>query len=109
MRIHGIAKVELASCEWGRSLRVMGLFDGAVVQLLHRCRDLFSKGLTDPFEIHHIKQREGESTEDFVRRFKTESRDVKGAPENEMWKITTSFLRGEVAAGNQERKKTFPP
>ncbi|GJR01589.1 reverse transcriptase domain-containing protein [Tanacetum coccineum] len=28
---------------------------------------------------------------------------------DEMWKITTSFLRGEVAAGNQERKKTFPP
>ncbi|GJT96534.1 hypothetical protein Tco_1092052 [Tanacetum coccineum] len=34
MRIHGIAKVELASCEWGRSLRVMGLFDGAVVEVL---------------------------------------------------------------------------
>ncbi|GJV58798.1 reverse transcriptase domain-containing protein [Tanacetum coccineum] len=27
---------------------------------------------------------------------------------DEMWKITTAFLRGEVAAGNQERKKTFP-
>ncbi|GKB65135.1 reverse transcriptase domain-containing protein [Tanacetum coccineum] len=25
-----------------------------------------------------------------------------------MWKITTAFLRGEVAAGNQERKKIFP-
>ncbi|GJW88902.1 hypothetical protein Tco_0164242 [Tanacetum coccineum] len=69
-------------------------------------------------------------------KFKIESRDVKGAPEvmrisgfmhgitnpelikrlhdkipksvDEMWKITTAFLRGEVAAGNQERKKTFP-
>ncbi|GJW69371.1 reverse transcriptase domain-containing protein [Tanacetum coccineum] len=39
------------------------------------------KCIKDPVEIHHIKQREGESTEDFVRRFKTESRDVKGAPE----------------------------
>ncbi|GJZ88791.1 reverse transcriptase domain-containing protein [Tanacetum coccineum] len=95
------------------------------------------KCIKDPVEIHHIKQREGESTEDFVRRFKTESRDVKGAPEvmrisgfmhgitnpelikrlhdkipksvDEMWKITTAFLRGEVAAGNQERKKIFPP
>ncbi|GJW55245.1 reverse transcriptase domain-containing protein [Tanacetum coccineum] len=66
-----------------------------------------------------------------------ESRDVKGAPKvmkisgfmhgittpelikrlhdnipksiDEMWKITKAFLRGEVAAGNQERKKTFPP
>ncbi|GJY01372.1 reverse transcriptase domain-containing protein [Tanacetum coccineum] len=95
------------------------------------------KCFKDPVEIHHIKQREEESTEYFVRRFKTESRDVKGAPEvkrisrfmhgitnpelikrlhdkilksvDEMWKITTAFLRGEVAASNQERKKTFPP
>ncbi|GJV37276.1 hypothetical protein Tco_1409753 [Tanacetum coccineum] len=94
------------------------------------------KCIKDPVEIHHIKQREGESTEDFVRRFKIESRDVKGAPKvmrisgfmhgitnpelikrlhdkipksvDEIWKITTTFLRGEVAAGNQERKKTFP-
>ncbi|GJZ70232.1 reverse transcriptase domain-containing protein [Tanacetum coccineum] len=94
------------------------------------------KCIKDPVEIYHIKQREEESTEDFVRRFKIESRDVKGAPEvirisrfmhgitnpelikrlhnkipksvDEMWKITTAFLRGEVEAGNQERKKTFP-
>ncbi|GJR34940.1 reverse transcriptase domain-containing protein [Tanacetum coccineum] len=37
------------------------------------------KCIKDPVEIHHIKQREGESMEDFVRRFKIESRDVKGA------------------------------
>ncbi|GJX58786.1 hypothetical protein Tco_0290176 [Tanacetum coccineum] len=37
--------------------------------------------IKDPVEIHHIKQREGESTEEFVRRFKIESRDMKGAPE----------------------------
>ncbi|GKF01040.1 reverse transcriptase domain-containing protein, partial [Tanacetum coccineum] len=94
------------------------------------------KWIKDPIEIHHIKQREGESTEDFVQRFKIESRDVKGAlkvirisgfmhritnPElikrlhdkipksvDKMWKITTAFLRGEVAVDNQERKKTFP-
>ncbi|GKA83302.1 hypothetical protein Tco_0804897 [Tanacetum coccineum] len=35
----------------------------------------------EPIEIHHIKQREGGSMEDFVQRFKTESRHVKGAPE----------------------------
>ncbi|GJV85405.1 reverse transcriptase domain-containing protein [Tanacetum coccineum] len=80
-----------------------------------------------PVEIHHIKQREVESMEDFVRRFKVESKDVKGAPEimrisgfmhritnpelikrlhdkipksvDEMMRITTSFLRGEVVAG----------
>ncbi|GJS48652.1 reverse transcriptase domain-containing protein [Tanacetum coccineum] len=95
------------------------------------------KCIKDPIELHHIKQREGESTEDFVRRFKLESRDVKGAPEimrisgfmhgitnpelikrlhdnipksvDEMMKVSTSFLRGEVAAGNQERKKSLPP
>ncbi|GJS76876.1 reverse transcriptase domain-containing protein [Tanacetum coccineum] len=35
------------------------------------------KCIKDLVEIHHIKQREGESTEDFVQRFKTESRHVK--------------------------------
>ncbi|GKE42379.1 hypothetical protein Tco_1469663, partial [Tanacetum coccineum] len=39
------------------------------------------KCIKDPIEIHHIKQREWESTKDFVRRFKIESMDVKGAPE----------------------------
>ncbi|GJQ96258.1 reverse transcriptase domain-containing protein [Tanacetum coccineum] len=95
------------------------------------------KCIKDLVEIHHIKQREGDSTEDFVQKFKIKSRDVKGAPEvmrisgfmqgiinpelikclhdkipksvDEIWKITTAFLRGEVAAGNEERKKTFPP
>ncbi|GJR30169.1 hypothetical protein Tco_1106401 [Tanacetum coccineum] len=84
-----------------------------------------------------ISSREKESTKDFVGRFKVESRDVKGVPEiirisgfmhgitnpelikrlhdkipksvDEMMRITTSFLRGEVAAGNQERKKSLPP
>ncbi|GKE35305.1 reverse transcriptase domain-containing protein, partial [Tanacetum coccineum] len=95
------------------------------------------KCIKDPIEIHNIKQREGESTEDFVKRYKLESRDVKGAPKcmrisgfmhritnpelikrlhdkilktvDEMMRVTTSFLRGEVAASNHERKKTFPP
>ncbi|GJT48927.1 reverse transcriptase domain-containing protein [Tanacetum coccineum] len=95
------------------------------------------KCIKDPVEIHHIRQREGESTKDFVRRFKVEIKDVKGAPEimrisgfmhgitnpelikplhdkisklvDEMMRITTSFLRGEVGAGNQERKKSLLP
>nr|GEW22761.1 hypothetical protein [Tanacetum cinerariifolium] len=82
-------------------------------------------------------RRDGESTEDFVRRYKLESRDVKGAPEcmrisrfvhgipnpelikllhdkipkivDEIMRVTTSFLRGEVAALNYETKKIFPP
>nr|GEW45060.1 hypothetical protein [Tanacetum cinerariifolium] len=39
------------------------------------------KYIKDPVEIHHIKQREGESTKDFVQRFKAKIRHVKGAPE----------------------------
>nr|GEZ22735.1 reverse transcriptase domain-containing protein [Tanacetum cinerariifolium] len=38
------------------------------------------KCIKDPVEIHNIKQRNGESTEEFVRRYKLECRDVKGAP-----------------------------
>nr|GEW17818.1 reverse transcriptase domain-containing protein [Tanacetum cinerariifolium] len=94
------------------------------------------KCVKDPVEIHKIKQRDRESTEEFVRRYKLECRDVKGAPEcmkisgfmheitnpelikrlhdkirksmDEMMSVTTTFLRGEVAASNQERKKSFP-
>nr|GEV38253.1 reverse transcriptase domain-containing protein [Tanacetum cinerariifolium] len=40
-----------------------------------------NKCIKDPVEICHIKQREGESTEDFEQRFKAESRHVKGATE----------------------------
>ncbi|GJY97680.1 reverse transcriptase domain-containing protein [Tanacetum coccineum] len=93
--------------------------------------------IKDPIELHNIKQWDEESTEDFVRRYKLESRDVKGAPEcmrisrfmhgitnpelikrlhekipkivDEMMRVTTSFLRGEVAASNHERKKSFLP
>ncbi|GJR24128.1 reverse transcriptase domain-containing protein [Tanacetum coccineum] len=39
------------------------------------------KCIKDPVEIHNIKQRDGESTEEFVRSYKLERRDVKGAPE----------------------------
>ncbi|GKA90504.1 reverse transcriptase domain-containing protein [Tanacetum coccineum] len=94
------------------------------------------KCIKDPVEIHNIKQRVGESTEEFVRRYKLECKDVKGSPEcmkisgfmhgitnpelvkrlhdkipksvDEMIRVTTTFLRGEVAASNRERKKSFP-
>ncbi|GJS50008.1 reverse transcriptase domain-containing protein [Tanacetum coccineum] len=93
------------------------------------------KCIKDPVEIHNIRQREGESTEEFVRRYKLECRDVKGASEcmkisvmhgitnpelikrlhdkipksvDEMLRVTTTFLRGEVEASNPERKKSFP-
>ncbi|GJX35350.1 reverse transcriptase domain-containing protein [Tanacetum coccineum] len=41
---------------------------------------LQKKYIKDPIELHNIKQQDGESMEDFVRRYKLESRDVKGAP-----------------------------
>ncbi|GKB68050.1 hypothetical protein Tco_0929462, partial [Tanacetum coccineum] len=81
------------------------------------------KCIKDPIELHNIKQRDGESTEDFVRRYKVESRVVKGTPEcmrifgfahgitnpelikrlhdkilkmaDEMMRVNTSFLRGK--------------
>ncbi|GJW98933.1 hypothetical protein Tco_0180741 [Tanacetum coccineum] len=94
------------------------------------------KCIKDPVEIHNIRQRDGESTEEFVRRCKLKYKDVKGAPEcmkisgimhgitnlelikrlhdkilksiDEMMRVTTAFLRGDVAASNHERKKSFP-
>ncbi|GJZ99580.1 reverse transcriptase domain-containing protein [Tanacetum coccineum] len=92
-----------------------------------------TKHIKDPVEIHHIKQRDGESTEDFMERYKAEVLDVEGAPEcmkisgfmhgithpelikrlyekiprsmDEMYRVTTSFLQGEVAAFSHSKKK----
>ncbi|GJS16915.1 reverse transcriptase domain-containing protein [Tanacetum coccineum] len=36
------------------------------------------KCIKDPVEIHNIRQRDGESTKEFVRRYKLKCRDVKG-------------------------------
>nr|GEY53915.1 reverse transcriptase domain-containing protein [Tanacetum cinerariifolium] len=97
----------------------------------------WKKYIKDPIELYNIKQRDRESMEDFVRKYKLESRDVKGVPEcmrifgfmhgitnpelikrlhdkisktvDEMMRVTTSFLRGEVAASNHERENAFPP
>ncbi|GJW08423.1 hypothetical protein Tco_1570846 [Tanacetum coccineum] len=54
------------------------------------------KCIKDPIEIHNIKQRDGESTEDFVRRYKLESRNVKGA--QECMKIS-GFLNHIISSG----------
>ncbi|GJX09466.1 reverse transcriptase domain-containing protein [Tanacetum coccineum] len=92
-----------------------------------------TKHIKDPVEIHHIKQRDGESTEDFMERYKAEILDVEGAPEcmkisgfmhgithpelikslyekiprsmDEMYRVTTSFLQGEVVAFSNSKKK----
>nr|GEX50160.1 reverse transcriptase domain-containing protein [Tanacetum cinerariifolium] len=39
------------------------------------------KYVKDPVEIHNIKQKDGETIEDFMERFKVETRRIKGAPE----------------------------
>nr|GEV35870.1 hypothetical protein [Tanacetum cinerariifolium] len=74
------------------------------------------KYIKDPVEIHHIKQREGESTKDFVRRFKIKSMDVKGAPE--VMRIS-AFMHGitnpelikrlhdKIPSGLRTRRTTF--
>nr|GFA67056.1 reverse transcriptase domain-containing protein [Tanacetum cinerariifolium] len=94
------------------------------------------KCIKDLVEIHNIKQKDGESIKEFVQRYKLECRDVKEAPEcmkiskfmhgitnprlikrmhdkipklvDEIMMVTTTFLRGEVAASNHDRKKSFP-
>ncbi|GJR19939.1 reverse transcriptase domain-containing protein [Tanacetum coccineum] len=91
------------------------------------------KCIKDPIVLHNIKQIDGESTEDFIQRYKSESGNVKEAPEcmrisefvhgitnpqlikrfhekipktmDEMMKVAISFLQGQEAASNQERKK----
>ncbi|GKB80333.1 reverse transcriptase domain-containing protein [Tanacetum coccineum] len=96
-----------------------------------------TKHIKDPVEIHHIKQRDGEPTEDFMERYKAEILDVEGAPKcmkisgfmhgithpelikrlyekiprsmDEMYRVTTSFLQGEVAAFSHSRKKAPAP
>ncbi|GJS43964.1 reverse transcriptase domain-containing protein [Tanacetum coccineum] len=94
------------------------------------------KCIRDPIVLHNIKQRDRESTEDFIQRYKSESGNVKGALEcmrisgfvhgitnpelikrfhekipktvDEMMQVDTSFLQGQEAASNQERKKALP-
>ncbi|GKC46748.1 reverse transcriptase domain-containing protein [Tanacetum coccineum] len=89
------------------------------------------KYVKDPVEIHNIKQREGETIEDFMERFKVETGRMKGAPEcmrisgfmhgvnnpeltkrlnehvpttiEEMMTITTAFIRGEVVAASKKK------
>nr|GEW21869.1 reverse transcriptase domain-containing protein [Tanacetum cinerariifolium] len=93
------------------------------------------KYVKDPMEIHNIKQRDGETLEDFIERFKIETGRIKGAPEcmritgfmheinkpeltkrlnehvpktmEEMMIATTAFIHGEAAAVS--KKKGHPP
>nr|GEX07213.1 reverse transcriptase domain-containing protein [Tanacetum cinerariifolium] len=89
------------------------------------------KYVKDPMEIHNIKQRDGETLEDFMERFKIETGRIKGALEcmrisgfmhginnpeltkrlnehvptkmKEMMIATTAFIRGEAAAASKKK------
>ncbi|GJW39187.1 reverse transcriptase domain-containing protein, partial [Tanacetum coccineum] len=73
------------------------------------------KHIKDPVEIHHIKQRDGESTEDFMKRYKEEVLNVEGAPKcmkisGFMHGIThPELIKREVAAFSHGRKKAPTP
>ncbi|GKD53791.1 reverse transcriptase domain-containing protein, partial [Tanacetum coccineum] len=84
-----------------------------------------------PVEIHNIKQRDGETIEEFMERFKVETRRMKGAPEcmriprfmhgvnnpkltkrlnkhvpktmEEMMITITAFIRGEATAAGKKK------
>ncbi|GJU33003.1 hypothetical protein Tco_1176592 [Tanacetum coccineum] len=86
---------------------------GAHVQLYANWENYHqqTKHIKDPVEIHHIKQRDGESTEDFMERYKEEVLDVEGAPKcmkisGFMHGIThPELIKREVAAFSHGRKK----
>ncbi|GKB40796.1 reverse transcriptase domain-containing protein [Tanacetum coccineum] len=89
------------------------------------------KYLKDLVKIHNIKQRDGETIEDFMERFKVETGRMKGAPEcmrisrfmhgvnnpeltkclnehvpktmEEIMTVTTAFIRGETAAASKKK------
>ncbi|GJV61509.1 reverse transcriptase domain-containing protein [Tanacetum coccineum] len=92
------------------------------------------KYVKDPVEIHNIKQRDGETIEEFMERFKLETGRMKGAPEcmrifgfmhrvnnpelikrlnehvpktmEEMMITATAFIRGEAAAAGNKKGHT---
>ncbi|GJX14365.1 reverse transcriptase domain-containing protein [Tanacetum coccineum] len=92
------------------------------------------KHVKDPVEIHNIKQRDGETIEEFMERFKVETGRMKGAPEcmkisgfmhgvnnpeltkrlnervpktlEEMMTMTTAFIRGETVAASKKKVHT---
>nr|GEX07419.1 reverse transcriptase domain-containing protein [Tanacetum cinerariifolium] len=92
------------------------------------------KYVKDPVEIHNIKQKDGETIEEFMERFKIETGRMKGAPEcmrifefmhgvnkhelvkllnehvpktlKEMTTATAAFIRGETVAASKKKVHT---
>nr|GEY91872.1 reverse transcriptase domain-containing protein [Tanacetum cinerariifolium] len=62
-----------------------------------------NKYVKDPVEIYNIKQKDGETIEDFIERFKVETGRIKGAPE--CMRIS-GFMHGEKLLLLAKRKVT---
>ncbi|GJX96099.1 reverse transcriptase domain-containing protein [Tanacetum coccineum] len=93
------------------------------------------KHVNNPVEIHNIKQKDGETIEEFMERFKVETGRMKGAPKcmkisgfmhgvnnleltkrlnehvpktlEEMMTTTADFIRGEIAATSKKKVHTL--
>nr|GEU57883.1 reverse transcriptase domain-containing protein [Tanacetum cinerariifolium] len=63
----------------------------------------WKKGIKDPVGIHNIKQRNRESMEEFVRRYKLECRDVKGGDSS--LQSRTEKAVSTLETGNQTKAK----
>nr|GEU64328.1 reverse transcriptase domain-containing protein [Tanacetum cinerariifolium] len=60
------------------------------------------KYVKDPVKIHNIKQKDGETIEDFMERFKVEI----GRTMEEMMITTTAFVRGEAVVASKKKGQT---
>nr|GEU52146.1 hypothetical protein [Tanacetum cinerariifolium] len=66
------------------------------------------KYVKDPVEIHNIKQKDGETIKDFMKRFKMKTGRIR-EPLNTMKEImitTTVFTRGEAIAASKKKGRT---
>nr|GEV07326.1 hypothetical protein [Tanacetum cinerariifolium] len=100
----------------------------------HMFNSILIEAARDPVEIHNIKQKDEETIEDFMERFKVETERIKGAPEcmrmsgfmhrvnnpeltkrlnehvpktmEEMMITTTVFIRGEAAVASKKKCHT---
>ncbi|GJV70383.1 reverse transcriptase domain-containing protein [Tanacetum coccineum] len=62
------------------------------------------KYVKDPVKIHNIKQRDGETIAEFIKRFKLETERMKTM--EEMMITTTAFIWGEVTAAGKKKGHT---
>nr|GEY45660.1 reverse transcriptase domain-containing protein [Tanacetum cinerariifolium] len=65
------------------------------------------KYVKDPVEIHNIKQNDEETIEDFIERFKVETRRMKGA--SECMRISGFIMPKEIFAAESGKFKPPPP